>query len=100
MRLEEDLTHMRVAPTQERAKARVEAILAAARLHYTDVGRERFSFDVVAEITDLKRRIASADLVLTGEGRLDGQSIEGKGPAGVAALARQAGRRPGADAAP
>jgi glycerate kinase len=36
----------------------------------------------------LRARIAAADLVITGEGCLDGQTLEGKGPAGVAALAR------------
>ncbi len=43
---------MRVAPTQTRAKARVEAILAAARRHYEEVGRDRFNFDGVAEYAE------------------------------------------------
>ena len=30
--------------------------------------------------------------MITGEGRLDGQTLEGKGPAGVAALARKHGK--------
>ena len=42
-----------------------------------------------------RSRLAECDLVLTGEGRIDRQTLEGKGPAGVAALAR-AGRRAGA----
>jgi glycerate kinase len=37
--------------------------------------------------------VVGADLVLTGEGSLDGQTLEGKAPAGVAALARRLGRR-------
>lgn len=42
--------NMRVAPTQARAKARVDSILAAARQHYEDVGRDHFNLDGVAEI--------------------------------------------------
>jgi glycerate kinase len=49
-------------------------------------------FDLVAKAVDLDSRIARADLVLTGEGRLDSQTLEGKGPAGIAAMARSAGK--------
>jgi glycerate kinase len=50
-------------------------------------------FDVVAEFIGLKAAIAEADVVITGEGRLDDQSLEGKAPAGVARLAKEAGKR-------
>lgn len=49
-------------------------------------------FDLVAGVLRLEERIAASDLVITGEGRLDGQTLEGKGPAGVAALARKHGK--------
>lgn len=49
-------------------------------------------FDLVAELTGLKARVARADLVITGEGRLDAQTLHGKGPAGVASMARELGR--------
>ena len=49
-------------------------------------------FDLVAETLRLDERIAASDLVITGEGRIDGQTLEGKGPAGVAALARRHGK--------
>ncbi len=49
-------------------------------------------FDLVAAAVGLEARIRAADLVLTGEGRLDSQTLEGKGPAGVAAMARSAGK--------
>ncbi len=52
----------------------------------------RSGFDLVAETIGLEARIAAADLVITGEGRLDAQTLEGKGPAGVAALARKHGK--------
>ncbi|WP_111467076.1 glycerate kinase [Microbacterium suaedae] len=45
----------------------------------------------IAELTGLAGDIAGADLVVTGEGRFDGQSADGKAPAHVAALAREAG---------
>jgi glycerate 2-kinase len=44
-------------------------------------------FDLVAQVTNLEERIAAADLVITGEGRLDGQSIYGKTTVGVARIA-------------
>ena len=47
-------------------------------------------FDAVAQAVQLAERIALADLVITGEGRLDAQSAYGKTTAGVAALAHAA----------
>ena len=49
-------------------------------------------FDFVSAWLDLDRRIAAADVVLTGEGRFDASSLAGKGPAAVAARARALGR--------
>lgn len=49
-------------------------------------------FDFVSEWFDLPRRIADADLVLTGEGRFDVGSLSGKGPGSVAAAARRLGK--------
>lgn len=46
-------------------------------------------FDLIAEIIDLRRRIEAADFVITGEGRLDAQTLHGKGPMGVAQLAHE-----------
>jgi glycerate kinase len=48
-------------------------------------------FDVVADAVGLAQQIAAADLVVTGEGRLDGSSTRGKVVAGVAALALEHG---------
>ncbi len=56
-------------------------------------GRLVAGFDLVAEHVDLERRIASADVVVTGEGHLDEQSLEGKVVGGVCALAAAACRR-------
>lgn len=49
-------------------------------------------FDFLAGLVGLSDRLASVDLVLTGEGKLDRFSLEGKVPGGVARLAREAGR--------
>ena len=53
----------------------------------------RPGFDIVAESMNLDERIAAADLVITGEGRLDDQTLDGKGPSGIAQRARAAGKR-------
>ncbi|MDR6580924.1 glycerate kinase [Pseudomonas extremaustralis] len=47
--------------------------------------------DVVADLTQLARHVDGADLVVTGEGRFDGQTLRGKTPLGVARVAQQAG---------
>lgn len=49
----------------------------------------RPGFDIIAETLHLEARIAAADLVITGEGRIDDQTLDGKGPAGIAMLARK-----------
>ncbi|MFD0716611.1 glycerate kinase [Paenibacillus sp. GCM10027626] len=76
---------------------------AAALLH----AALRPGFDLLAGITRLEEAIVGAGLVLTGEGRTDGQTACGKAPAGVAGLARKhgvpavclsGGLGPGADA--
>ena len=53
----------------------------------------RPGFDVVAEAVGLETKIKHADIVITGEGSLDRQTLEGKTPAGVARLARKFGKR-------
>lgn len=47
---------------------------------------------IVLEETGLENYIKEADIVVTGEGRLDGQTAMGKAPAGVAALAKKYGK--------
>jgi glycerate kinase len=53
--------------------------------------RIRPGFEVVAEHLRLPDRIAAADLVLTGEGRLDATSLLGKAPVAIVELCRNAG---------
>jgi len=52
----------------------------------------RPGFDVVAEAVGLEAKIKDVDFVITGEGSLDRQTLEGKTPAGVAWLARKLGK--------
>ncbi len=49
----------------------------------------RSGIKLVMHATGLKEKIQNADIVITGEGRLDGQSCMGKAPTGVAALAKK-----------
>jgi glycerate 2-kinase len=47
--------------------------------------------ELILDLIDFDRRIAGADLVVTGEGSLDSQSLAGKAPVGVARAAAKAG---------
>jgi glycerate kinase len=49
-------------------------------------------FSEVAKRLNLSEKISAADIVITGEGKLDWQSLQGKGPFGVAKIARQANK--------
>jgi len=48
---------------------------------------------LVAAWVGLERRLALADIVITGEGRFDESSLSGKGPGGLALRARELGKR-------
>jgi glycerate 2-kinase len=99
------------------------ALLDSALAHFADVVRRQLGLDVsrepgmgaagglgfglrvvfgarlvrgfqhVAEVVHLQQRLANCDVVLTGEGRLDAQSRQGKGPVALAERARAAGKR-------
>jgi glycerate kinase len=51
----------------------------------------RSGVDVVADLTGLAQALEGADLVITGEGRFDAQTLRGKTPFGVARIARLKG---------
>lgn len=58
----------------------------------TFLGAElRPGIDLVMHQVGFRQRLERADLVITGEGRLDGQSIAGKTPIGLARCAREMG---------
>lgn len=48
---------------------------------------------IVLEETEIEKRIINADIVVTGEGRLDSQTVMGKAPIGVARLAKKHGKK-------
>ncbi|MGB6220547.1 glycerate kinase [Haloferula sp.] len=48
-------------------------------------------FDLLAGLLDLESRVRASDHVVTGEGSIDRQSLSGKGPVGLAKLARTHG---------
>lgn len=52
-------------------------------------GTLQSGIDLIMEETKLEEFIKTADIVITGEGRLDGQSVMGKVPVGVAKLAKK-----------
>lgn len=47
---------------------------------------------IILEETGLAEYLQDADYVITGEGRLDGQTVQGKAPVGVAGLAKEYGK--------
>ena len=49
--------------------------------------------DLILGETNLESFVRDADVVVTGEGRLDGQTVMGKAPIGVARLAKKHGKR-------
>lgn len=65
--------------------------LGFALLAFTDAAL-RPGIEVVAELTQLEARIAASDLILTGEGRVDAQSLMGKAIGGLCALAARHGK--------
>ncbi|MCI0400982.1 MAG: glycerate kinase [Gammaproteobacteria bacterium] len=62
--------------------------LGAGLVAFTGAELKR-GVDIVIEATGLLRHIKGADLVMTGEGRIDFQTVFGKTPAGVAQAAKR-----------
>ena len=52
----------------------------------------RAGIETVIEVTNLEQELQRADLVITGEGRLDGQTGMGKAPVGIAKAAKKHGK--------
>lgn len=66
---------------------------AAGGLGYAFVtflqGKLEPGISIILDTVDLEKEIKEADLIITGEGRLDAQTAMGKAPAGVAKLAKK-----------
>ena len=52
-------------------------------------GRLASGIELVLSKIDIEEKIKNCDLVITGEGRLDGQTVMGKAPIGVARIAKK-----------
>ncbi len=66
--------------------------LGFAFLAYTNATLES-GIKIVLDETKLESYVKEADLVITGEGRLDGQTVMGKAPIGVANIAKKYGKK-------
>src|SRR5690606_27801403 len=44
---------------------------------------------LIVELSDMEKHMEDADLIITAEGRIDGQSLYGKVPVGIGRLAKQ-----------
>lgn len=66
--------------------------LGFAFLSYTNAVLES-GIKIILEETRLEEYVKAADLVVTGEGRLDAQTVMGKAPVGVAEIAKKYGKK-------
>lgn len=55
-------------------------------------GQLRSGIELVIETNRIEEKIKNADIVITGEGRLDSQSCMGKAPVGIAKIAKKYGK--------
>ncbi|HGI2091487.1 TPA: glycerate kinase [Streptococcus agalactiae] len=81
----------------EKADATIEGTGAAgglgfAFLAFTNATLEP-GIDIILSEINIEKAISESDLVVTGEGRLDGQTVMGKAPIGVAKLAKKYGKK-------
>ncbi len=63
----------------------------SAGMHALFGAKLKRGIDVVFNLVGLEEKIKDADLVITGEGKIDSQTSYGKAPAGVAELAKKHG---------
>lgn len=83
-----------VSKTADKQRAGVGAAggLGFAFLAFTNATLKS-GIDIILEHTKLEDYLKDADIVVTGEGRLDSQTVMGKAPIGVARLAKKYGKR-------
>lgn len=85
----------RVAAALGEDHSRLPGVGAAGGLGFACKAFLRATFrpgiELVAELAALAEAVQGADLLITGEGRLDSQSLHGKTPVGVARIAKAAG---------
>lgn len=86
-RVMEEFAHRSVA-TLAGGGAAGGAAAAFVALAHAEI---RHGADVVLEAVDFRRRVRGSELVITGEGRIDHQTLLGKLPSRVATVAREEG---------
>jgi glycerate kinase len=94
-RLTADAALTRLADMIDRPAANTKGAGAAGGLGYGIAvlgGRRESGFHTVADTVGLTAQVRDCDLVLTGEGKLDWQSVDGKVVSGIAELAGAAAR--------
>ena len=64
--------------------------LGGAFVAFVD-GELRSGIDIVLKALDFEKKAEDADVVITGEGRIDGQSVMGKAPTGVSKICKEKG---------
>lgn len=64
--------------------------LGAGLVAFLDANLKR-GIEIVTETVKLREQLQGVDLLFTGEGQCDGQTVRGKTPFGVAKIAKQAG---------
>lgn len=65
--------------------------LGFAFISYLPYAELKSGIDIILDAVELEEEIKDADIVITGEGRIDGQTVMGKLPAGIANIARKYG---------
>jgi len=65
---------------------------AAAGLHALLNARLENGIAYFLHLTGFEKALMKADVVITGEGRIDEQTLQGKGPMGVATMAKEKGK--------
>ncbi len=84
----------KIIPTSDMNAAGVGAAGGLGFAFSAYLGAElKSGIDLVVDEVGLEEKIKNADIVITGEGRLDGQSCMGKAPIGVARIAKKYGKR-------
>ena len=93
--LEKALTHLAQISGGEKAAhfpgAGAAGGLGFGLLHFARA-KLMSGFELLSGLLDLQNRIKAADHVLTGEGSIDHQSLDGKGPVGLAKMAAILGK--------
>lgn len=83
----------RILPASDETRAGCGAAGGMGFAFLSYLGAElRAGIDIVMDAVSLAQHAKDADLVITGEGRMDGQSLLGKAPVGVARLSKTYGK--------